>query len=245
VAELVAQAEDIRRRQFRWLVVAVRLVAAPAAAPPAAPPAAPAPAVKPKPIPPVKKQVVLPEKPKALEEPKPKPKPKPEPKPEAVKPKPKPKPEPEPRKPEPKPEPKKAEPKPEAAYEDVLAQLRSEAGPSAARPDPRAQSGAVAGSGRVGIPISPEEAAWRRSAKIHLKRTWVLAPGFRLQPLSALVWVRLDSQGNVLGSPRVERSSGNPWYDDSAVRAIQKASPLPAPPASGDYAFEFRPEDLF
>jgi colicin import membrane protein len=73
----------------------------------------------------------------------------------------------------------------------------------------------------------------------------VLAPGFRLQPLATLVEVSLDASGSLVGSPRVERSSGNPWYDDSTLRAVQKASPLPAPPAAGTYTIEFRPEDYF
>jgi TonB family protein len=73
----------------------------------------------------------------------------------------------------------------------------------------------------------------------------VLAPGFRTQPLETLVTVRLDAEGNVLGQPKVQRSSGNPWYDDSTVRAIQKAAPLPPPPAAGEWLIQFRPEDYF
>ena len=40
------------------------------------------------------------------------------------------------------------------------------------------------------------------------------------------------------------RRSGNPWYDESVVRAIQKASPLPPPPEAGEWPFVFKPEDL-
>jgi TonB family protein len=197
-------------------VVSVELVAAP--------PGARAPIAKPKPLPPIKKKVVLPKQPKAV---------KPVPKASA-----RPKPKPAPRaKPEPKPE-----PKPEAGYEDVLAQLRSEQGATA--PRPAAVAGAGRGSGR-GVRISPEEAAWRRAARIHVRQAWVLAPGFRTQPLETLVTVRLDAEGNVLGQPKVQRSSGNPWYDDSTVRAIQKAAPLPPPPAAGEWLIQFRPEDYF
>lgn len=38
---------------------------------------------------------------------------------------------------------------------------------------------------------------------------------------------------------------GNPWYDENVVRAIQKASPLPAPPEAGEWAFVFVPEDSY
>jgi len=211
-------------------VVNVRILeAVPGEAPPKA---SVVPAAKPKPVAPVKKKVVLPEQPKKLEEPKPKPKP------EAKKPEPEPK-------PEPKPEVKKSEPKPE--YDDVLANLRKEAGETKAAPTTGASRGPAsdmpAGSAR-GVPLSPLEAAWYKRAKIHLSRSWKLAPGFMTEPLSTLVHVRLDGQGNVLDS-RTERRSGNPWYDESALRAVQMASPLPPPPSAGEYSIEFRPEDLF
>ena len=38
-------------------------------------------------------------------------------------------------------------------------------------------------------------------------------------------------------------SSGNPNFDDNAVRAVLQASPLPAPPASGDWPVLFNPTD--
>jgi TonB family protein len=55
------------------------------------------------------------------------------------------------------------------------------------------------------------------------------------------VTVRLDAGGRVVGPPRVTQRSGNPWYDESVVRAIQKASPLPPPPEAGEWPFEFTP----
>ena len=84
-----------------------------------------------------------------------------------------------------------------------------------------------------------------RRAKIHVRRNWVLTPGFRTQPLETHVSVRLDAGGRVLGEPKVVRRSGNPWYDDNVVRAVQKASPLPAPPEAGSWPFVFRPEDSY
>ncbi len=182
--------------------------------------AAPVAVSKPKPKPPVAKKVVLPAKPRPVV-------PKPKPKPES-----KPKPRPEPKKPEPRPE-VKPEPKPEAGYEDVLAQLRAKHGETAVKPRPQAAPVEVAATGTVGARLSREEAAWRSRLRIHLRQSWVLAPGFRLQSLSTQVRVRLDAQGRVVGEPRVERRSGNPWYDDSTIRAVQKASPLPARDETG------------
>ncbi len=261
--DLATSIEQFRHREFRRLVgisaafhavVLVFLVWNPVARPPAAlpgvvavefvslpapGPAAPTPeaeAAPPKPAPPVPKKIVLPAEPKKLEEPKPKPEAKIEPKPEPKKVEPK---------PEVKPEPKKPEPQ---AYEDVLAQLRTQAGETAkAPPAAAAVPGPAIGmpGSATGVPLSPEEAAWYRRAKVHLARSWMLAPGFRTQALSALVRVELDAQGNLLGEPKLERRSGNPWYDDSALRAVQKASPLPPPPGAGEFTIEFRPEDYF
>jgi TonB family protein len=255
---MVAQAESFRRREFRRLVTISlvchgvaflifiwdplprRLPAMPTVvevqfvSPPDGAAKAPAPVAvskpKPKPRPPVAKKVVIPAKPKPV--PKPESKPKPEPKKAG------------PKKPEPKPE-WKPEPKPEAGYDDVLAQLRAKHGETAVKPKAQAAPVEVAATGTVGARLSREEAAWRSRLRIHLRQSWVLAPGFRLQSLSTQVRVRLDAQGRVVGEPRVERGSGNPWYDDSTIRAVQKASPLPAPPSADTYIIEFRPEDYF
>jgi TonB family protein len=57
------------------------------------------------------------------------------------------------------------------------------------------------------------------------------------------VVVELDASGAVVSEPRITRRSGNPWYDEGVVRAIQKASPLPPPPSAGEWDFVFLPED--
>jgi TonB family protein len=199
-------------------VIAVDLVAAPAAGLPAAPKPGP----KLVPEPPVPKRVVLPKEPTL---PKPKPKPAPEREPPA--------------------EPPEPEQPVEEEYGDVLAQLRAEMGeeaPGRAQPSPDAAAGSAGtGTGTVSI----EVADWIRRAKIHVRRVWVLPAGFRTQQLETHVLVDLDAGGRVLGDPRISRRSGNPWYDDGVVRAIQKASPLPAPPEAGEWAFVFVPEDSY
>lgn len=198
-------------------VIAVDLVALPAAKVRAAP----RPGPKPVPKPPVPKRVVLPKEPSL---PKPEPKPKPAPPP-----------------PEP---PEPAEPE-EEDYGDVLAQLRAEMGEDAPEP---VQPSTVAATGSAGSgagTVSLEVAEWIRRAKIHVRRVWVLPAGFRTQQLETHVLVDLDVGGRVMGEPRISRRSGNPWYDDGVVRAIQKASPLPAPPEAGEWAFVFVPEDSY
>ncbi len=218
-------------------VVAVELVAMPRQSPSPAPPAPVAPtapttqpAPRPKP-----KTVVLPAEPTA---PKPKPKPKPTPKPT-----PKPKPTPQP-KPKPAP-PKPAVAPPQQELDDVLAQLRAESGESQ-QPVVTAAAADTGPAGiPTGVPISPEVAVWLKQAKIHVRRNWVLQAGFKTQQLEAEVRVDLGPTGAVRGVPVITRKSGNPWYDEGVVRAIQKSSPLPAPPEAGKWTFVFMPEDSF
>jgi len=196
-------------------VIAVDLVSLPAAH------SAPRPAPRPAARPALTKKIVLPVESSA---PKPKPRPKPAPKPVV--------------------EPEAA---PDAEYTDVMAQLRQELGESAepaeeAAPLPEAREGSASGGS---VQVSPEMAAWIRQAKIHVRRNWVLTPGFRTQSFETHVSVNLDASGRVLGEPRVTKRSGNPWYDDGVVRAIQKASPIPAPLEAGVVTFVFRPEDAY
>lgn len=144
------------------------------------------------------------------------------------------------------------EPKPvvQEEYADVLAQLRAERGEAApersttvtaaaARTTPAPRS---AGVGRT---VSPEVAAWMRRTKAHIKRNWVLPPGFRTQDLETHVLVDIDARGRVRHDPRVTRPSGNPWYDEGVVRAILRSSPLPAPPEADHWPFVFVPGDSF
>lgn len=212
-------------------VISVELVAAaPSAAPaPAKPTPAPAKPAPPKPAAPPKpkpKQVVLPKQ--ATQEPKPKPKPeRAEPRREVVI------------------EPKAKE---EKSLEDLLADMREEQGEPTPAPAPApTETAAVtgpapaAGSGS----LSPEEADWIRRAKLHVRQAWTLPAGFRTEPLETHVSLDLDAGGNVVGTPEIVRRSGNPWYDDSVIRAIEKASPLPPPPKPGPRRFVFIPEDAY
>ena len=195
-------------------VIAVELVAAPAAARSAAP----APVAKP--APPKPKKVVLPAEPTT---------PKMEPKVIA------------------KPSPVQPTPAPAKQYEDVLAQLRAESGEDA--PPTEIAQAAPTAIGSPGSPngvvISSEVAAWLKRAKIHVRKNWVVPPGFRTQALEARVEVDLDASGEVRGTPRLSRRSGNPWYDEGVIRAIQKSSPLPPPPEAGKWDFVFMPEDSY
>ena len=196
---------------------------------PVAPPAPPPPVAKPLPPPPSPKaETVLPkEAAKTPEQAKPSPAP--------VKPAPAP----------PQPAAKPAQPQKQVSIDDVLSQLRAEAGETAPIEQAALAPSDVPGTGGGGgsTKVSPEVMAWLKSVRIHVRKSWVLAPGFRLEPLATQVRVNLDAAGNVVGEPAIVRRSGNPWYDDSVLRAIQKASPLPAPPRTGEWDFLFQPEE--
>lgn len=238
-------------------VLSVELVAAPPGAgrpPPARPKPKPAPRAEPKPAPapppppPPKAQVeVLPEQaPVRVEKVVP-----PEPKP-APDPPPKPKPAP---KVEPKPSPAaRPEPAPELSYEEAMASLDDELGvdetsellaPSEeARREPSDAATSTVGEPEraPGSFVSPELAAWSRAVRRRIQSVWVTPESFRGRGLVTHLEIRLAASGEVLGEPRVVRSSGDPYFDDTAVSAVLKASPLPPPSEPGVRDFLFRSE---
>jgi len=142
----------------------------------------------------------------------------------------------------------------EMPYEDAMAALRAEMGEAA--PEPRAPGApetragpgvddplATAGEPRAGggAAVSPELARRLIATKLHVCAVWITPPDFLNRALSTELRVRLGPTGEVLGTPVVARSSGDPYWDDNAIRALMKASPLPAPPEPGMWPFLFSP----
>jgi colicin import membrane protein len=148
-------------------------------------------------------------------------------------------------------------PKPEELkYDDALAALRSEMGENAPQPQPPSAPAdregsvvddpvATAGEPQVGggAVMDPELAKWLIDTKRHVRSVWITPPEFLSLRISTQLQVRLGPGGDVIGSPVVVRSSGDPYWDDNAVRALMKASPLPAPPEAGEWPFVFSPEE--
>jgi colicin import membrane protein len=64
----------------------------------------------------------------------------------------------------------------------------------------------------------------------HITDNWSLPEYLKKRQYRTDVLVRFDEAGNILGK-EVIRSSGNPVFDDFVLAAIQKSSPVPAPPA--------------
>ncbi|MBW2501210.1 MAG: TonB family protein [Deltaproteobacteria bacterium] len=155
-------------------------------------------------------------------------------------------------KPAPQPAPVRPAPDPELSYEEAMAALDQELGvdetaelltpttPGEATGAPAESSGQPASS--RGVVVSPELAAWSLATRRRVQSVWVTPAAFRGRGLATHLELRLSATGEVLGEPRVVGSSGDPYFDDNAVRAVLKANPLPAPPKPGLRVFVFRSE---
>jgi len=105
---------------------------------------------------------------------------------------------------------------------------------SGLRPEPRKASspagaslGGAVGSGRV----SPETLAYFQALDERIRENWTVPDLALSDSRNLIVQIRItiERDGKV-SNVRMERSSGNPYFDDSVLRAITKASPLPVPP---------------
>lgn len=100
---------------------------------------------------------------------------------------------------------------------------------------PPARSGgrfAAGGGGAQGtVRLSPELLDYFRRLEEKVRSSWVL-PGALVRDATKLVVelrIVIEKDGRV-SQDRIERGSGNLYFDDSVQRAIRKASPLPVPP---------------
>ena len=101
------------------------------------------------------------------------------------------------------------------------------------------------GSGMGGGVLRPP--AWfiyKESLEAHVRKGWNwYQPNSRLR---ATVTFRISPSG-VVSDVRISESSGNAQYDQSILRAVNKASPVPVPPSAfyNDFSFvsiDFTPE---
>jgi len=101
--------------------------------------------------------------------------------------------------------------------------------PSPARPVGRGPAGGGGAQGTVRL--SPELLDYFRRLEEKVRSSWVL-PGALVRDAAKLVVelrIVIEKDGRV-SQDRIERGSGNLYFDDSVQRAIRKASPLPVPP---------------
>jgi colicin import membrane protein len=91
---------------------------------------------------------------------------------------------------------------------------------------------AAGGGGAQGtVRLSPELLDYFRRLEERVRSSWVL-PGTLVRDAAKLVVelrIVIEKDGRV-SEDRIERGSGNLYFDESVQRAIRKASPLPVPP---------------
>jgi colicin import membrane protein len=63
----------------------------------------------------------------------------------------------------------------------------------------------------------------------HIRQNWSLPEWLAKKDLKAQVRVRFDGNGNITFR-EIAKSSGNKTFDDLALQAVEKSSPVPAPP---------------
>jgi TolA protein len=95
-----------------------------------------------------------------------------------------------------------------------------------------AGGGGAGGGGAQGtVRLSPELRDYFRRLEERVRSSWIL-PGTLARDAAKLeveLRIMIEKDGRVSGE-RIERGSGNLYFDDSVLRAIRKASPLPVPP---------------
>jgi colicin import membrane protein len=99
-------------------------------------------------------------------------------------------------------------------------------------PERSGARGAAGGGGAQGtVRLSPELRDYFRRLEEKVRSSWVL-PGTLVRDAAKLVVelrIVIEKDGRV-SEDRIERGSGNLYFDESVQRAIRKASPLPVPP---------------
>ena len=136
----------------------------------------------------------------------------------------------------------------ELSYEDAMASLDDELGPvedrDLLRPVPKTPPAESSGSpqSKRGVVVSPEMLAWATATTRRIQNNWKGISSYEGRGLATSLELELSARGDVLGTPRVIRSSGDPFFDDNAVRAVMMVSPLPAPPRAGPTVFVFKSE---
>jgi TonB family protein len=93
-------------------------------------------------------------------------------------------------------------------------------------------AGGFGGGAQGTVRLPPELREYFRRLEEAVREAWVLPDPVAREAGNLMVELRIviERDGRV-SDTRVERSSGNAYFDESVRRAIRKASPLPVPPA--------------
>lgn len=119
----------------------------------------------------------------------------------------------------------------EKAIEEMKKRMLSQTStpPSVAKP-PSAQAGALAARGNAGEANGGKMNAYYARLWAKIKGQWALPRGvLPEQKLETVINIVILRDGTLSGL-NFERSSGNKYFDQSAARAVRKASPFPPLP---------------
>lgn len=126
------------------------------------------------------------------------------------------------------------QPAPPPTADEILAQLR-------ARVSSRPETAQLEAPGVEEGRFDPLLARYQRQVLARLRANWTGVRAFQQHAgLRARYQVRLDASG-ALREVTLARGSGNPFFDESAERAIRRADPYPRPPRGAltlDLTFE-------
>ena len=89
---------------------------------------------------------------------------------------------------------------------------------------------------------------YRGVVQRHMKQHWEIPHYIKKTNLETEVLVKFDSNGQIL-SKEITKTSGNSAYDEAVMAAIEKSSPVPAPPGKftaiasvEGFTFVFKPD---
>jgi len=153
------------------------------------------------------------------------------------------------KKPEPKPKPKaKPEPKRDRDFEKRMREQLAMEQKSVAQQDEQRRERELKAliAKREADARARGLAAWQDKIRGKIRGNIILPPSISGNP-EAIFDVVLLPTGDVLGTPRLRRSSGDPGYDKAVLNAILKSSPLPLPEDPKvfrrDLELRFRPQE--
>ena len=91
--------------------------------------------------------------------------------------------------------------------------------------------GGIGGGSQGTVRVSPELLEFFRKLEEKVRESWVLPEALARNAKNLMVEMRIviEKDGRV-SDARIEKGSGNVYFDESVRRAIRKASPLPVPP---------------
>jgi TonB family protein len=129
----------------------------------------------------------------------------------------------------------------ERAMENAISRLES-------RVQARGGSSAISGVAGGNVQASTAMQVYSALLQAHVHRFWRLPDSSKFKGLVAKVAFRVRRDGH-LEKFWLDKSSGNHLFDESALKAIKRADPLPPFPSgirerTLDLGFRFRPEDL-